>query len=88
MSVMVARHKGSDPNDDDAIDQWHVGRSFLGMFPTYEASCPCPKAPCGLAAPVADIPCEHHHGEQALRQAHRVDDCAAYRRARRKRLMR
>jgi hypothetical protein len=55
--------------------QWHVGRSWPGMFPDIEQRCPCPKARCGLAAPVAEIICPEHSGDGTLRQYHHVDDC-------------
>lgn len=74
-----AQHRAGDPDDHDTlIGQWHVGRSFLGMFPMIEASCPCPKARCGLAAPVHDIACEQHKGEHVIRQSHNEKDCDDY----------
>ncbi len=81
----MARYRGADP--DDVVDlkgEWHVGRHFIGMFPAIELTCPCPKARCGLAVPVADIYCEQHHGTQTLRQIHHVDDCATHARRHRR----
>jgi hypothetical protein len=80
------QHRAGDPDDRRTLNgQWHVGRSFIGMFPTHEAKCPCPKARCGLAAPQHDISCEQHMGIFIIRQSHHAKDCDAYVRMRRKR---
>ncbi len=56
--------------------EWHVGLSMKGMFPYQEASCPCAKAPCGLAIPRADTFCATHQREAAaFRQLHAASDC-------------
>ncbi len=65
--------------DELRTGQWHVGRSWPGMFPFIELGCPCPKAPCGLAAPVAERECPEHFGAQTLRQAHPAGDCTQHR---------
>jgi hypothetical protein len=72
----VNKHRGDDPNDVAALNgKWHVGRYWPDMFPALENQCPCPKAPCGLAVPVVEIPCMQHHGQEPLRQVHHVDQC-------------
>ncbi|WP_052479933.1 hypothetical protein [Streptomyces sp. NBRC 110035] len=58
----------------------HIGRSFLGMRPDIEDSCPCPKAPCGLViADEASPECGQHHWSAAktMRQSHPADECPA-----------
>lgn len=66
-------HSAGAPRDCDG--QWHVGHGHPGHFPMVEATCPCPKAPCGLAAPVNDIDCREHWGDTTIRQYHRDEDC-------------
>ncbi len=79
-------HRGDEPNDRETLTgQWHIGRFFVGMFPSHELSCPCPKARCGLAAPTHDVPCEEHLGNQTIRQMHSHDDCEDYMRKLRRR---
>jgi hypothetical protein len=58
------------------VQVWHVGLSREGMFPHHEASCPCAKAPCGLAVPGADVFCTVHQGNVEYRQLHVASDCA------------
>lgn len=56
--------------------EWHVGLSMQGMFPHHEASCPCAKAPCGLAIPRADTFCQVHQTQVlAFRQLHTESEC-------------
>jgi len=54
---------------------WHVGLSRPGMFPFREASCPCPKAACGLVVPDPGVPCELHTEQARFLQVHAADDC-------------
>ncbi len=78
-----ARHRKSDPDDLAHLNgQWHVSLAREGDFPADEAKCPCPKAVCGLAAPVGDIPCDKHHGEQTVAQVHAAKDCKPTKRIR------
>ncbi len=58
------------------LQVWHVGLSREGMFPHHEASCPCAKAPCGLAVPGVDVFCTVHQGDVEYRQLHVASDCA------------
>jgi hypothetical protein len=58
----------------------HVGRSWAGH--EVEDDCPCPKAPCGLAAPKNGVVCEHHNPSdytqsRTMRQVHQAKDCPA-----------
>mgnify|MGYP003582301829 CR=1 FL=1 len=59
----------------------HFGRSWVGH--TIEDECPCPKAPCSLAAPAPGSPeCAEHNPDdfldsKTMRQAHRAKDCPA-----------
>lgn len=47
--------------------RYHIGRSWPGMGNEIEASCPCPKAPCGLVDPdKANPDCEHHPPTTAI----------------------
>jgi hypothetical protein len=65
------------PADVPAAPQvWHVGLSRDGMFPHHEASCPCVKAPCGLAIPRPDVFCTVHQGQVEYRQLHVASECA------------
>jgi hypothetical protein len=61
----------------DKAKEWHVGLSIAGMFPHAEASCPCAKAPCGLAIPQVDVYCPAHLGAvPQYRQLHIGAQCA------------
>ena len=58
----------------------HIGRSFPGMANHIEATCPCPKAPCGLVVEdEASEQCTEHHWTAAktIRQSHPADHCTA-----------
>jgi diadenosine tetraphosphate (Ap4A) HIT family hydrolase len=58
-----------------------MGRAWNGF--AIEAACPCPKAPCGLAAPDGPTPeCEQHNPlnpllAHTMRQMHKAEDCPA-----------
>lgn len=83
---MSAQHRGADPDDVQILTgQWHVGRHFPGMFPAIESLCPCPKARCGLATPIATTHCEQHMGHHTIRQSHHENDCDEYMHDRRRR---
>lgn len=75
MTHLMGRHAAHPPADtvEDLDGEWHIGRSYPGMFPHHEAQCDCPKAPCGLVIPHPD--CEDHNGSRTIRQAHRATDC-------------
>lgn len=86
MTQTLATHRAGDPNDLDLlVGQWHVGRDFPGLFPMIEASCACPKARCGLAAPISQIDCVEHLGTRTMRQIHDAGNCETYMRKMRKR---
>lgn len=56
---------------------WHIGRSWGGPGPL-EASCPCPKEPCGLVdASRALEECPQHHWRHApaVRSRHAAEVC-------------
>lgn len=78
---MSGRHQLAAPDDTLALDGlWHVGTQRRGSFPHIELNCPCPKAPCGLAAPDHNHPCAHHWGQDVIRQWHHADSCGTHRR--------
>lgn len=53
---------------------WHTGRSWAGH--AKEDSCPCPKAPCGLADGYAPgCPEYDPAATKTIRQRHRAEDC-------------
>lgn len=80
------KHRPGDPDPLTQLDgQWHVGRYLPGMFPMIELTCQCPKASCGLVAPVDAIACPEHLGSRTMRQIHSADDCGEYMRKRRRR---
>jgi hypothetical protein len=58
----------------DEMQGWHTGRSWSGH--AIEDTCPCPKAPCGLADGFAPE-CPHHSpmASKTIRQRHRAEDC-------------
>lgn len=66
-------HGSAGPRPTDQI--WHVGLSRPGMFPFREASCPCPKAACGLVVPDPSIPCDLHTEQAHYLQVHAADEC-------------
>lgn len=76
--MVTPRHRAhGDTDDSEQLDgTWHVGRSMPGMFPVDEQTCPCPKAPCGLAAPTADIDCPAHTGNLPIYQKHAAATCS------------
>jgi hypothetical protein len=55
--------------------EWHVGLSRKGMFPHDEASCPCPKAACGLVIPQPEVFCPVHQGPRPYQQLHPASEC-------------
>jgi hypothetical protein len=75
-TVMAGKHKASEPKDVHYLKgAWHIGVHPVDHFPMSEVFCPCPKADCGLAIPVAAIPCTYHHGALCIAQYHRADQC-------------
>lgn len=83
---MAGKHTGSEALDlHHLAGAWHIGLSYPGMFPNTELTCPCPKAPCGLAVPVPSAYCPHHHGQAVIRQAHRADECDQWKKKHRRR---
>jgi hypothetical protein len=80
--LLPSRRRSGQPPDDTSVasQEWHVGLSHEGMFPHHEASCPCAKAPCGLAIPRPDVLCNVHQGNPQYRQLHIASACAYPRR--------
>jgi hypothetical protein len=76
--LLPARHRNDQRPADvaETPQEWHVGLSHEGMFPHFEARCPCAKAPCGLAIPRPDAFCPMHQSGQEYRQLHVASDCA------------
>lgn len=82
MSAPMGHHANGASTDTvaDLDGEWHIGRTWPGMFPAHEASCACPKAACGLVIPT--VSCPEHNGEKTIRQAHRASECTRKRRNR------
>lgn len=82
MTQTMGTHAAGTPTDSvaDLLGEWHIGTGWPGMFPQAEASCGCPKAPCGLVIPDPDLVCEYHHGDKTIRQAHEKSHCPNRRR--------
>jgi hypothetical protein len=86
LTPLLQSHRRSELADAPAVEVstalqvWHVGLSREGMFPHQEASCPCAKAPCGLAIPRPEVFCKLHQGPVEYRQLHVASECAFPRR--------
>lgn len=77
---MAGKHEAAGtPQDVHYLrGAWHIGVHRTEAFPLAEVTCPCPKAECGLAIPVAAIPCPFHHGALRIRQHHRSNRCPRF----------
>ncbi len=71
--------QAEEPATERRVPEYHWGHAWS---PTQdEATCPCPKAPCGYVVRSQESPeCEHHGPMQTMRGGHPADRCPAERR--------